>query len=79
MKCSDLKSLFETAPEVMTPSEVGALIRASESHLYRLIAQGRLPCFCIGVHYRVLKGDVIKCLEHETRRAVRISRPPPHP
>lgn len=79
MKCSDLKSLFETAPEVMTPGEVGAIIRASESHLYRLIARGRLPCFCIGVHYRLLKRDVILCLEEQTREAGRRTRPPPRP
>lgn len=76
MKCADLHSLFEASPEVLTPGEVSRLIRASESHLYRLIAEGRLSCFCIGSHYRLLKGDVIRCLEDETRMACR-TRPPP--
>lgn len=65
MKCADLQSLFTTAPQVMTPGEVSAIIRASDSHLYRLIAQERLPCFCVGTHYRLLKKDVIRCLEEE--------------
>lgn len=76
MKFADLYSLFEASPEVLTPGEVSRLIRASESHLYRLIAEGRLPCFCVGVRYRVLKRDVIRCLEEETRIARR-TRPPP--
>lgn len=76
MKFADLHSLFEASPEVLTPGEVSRLIRASESHLYRLIAEGRLPCFCVGVHYRVLKRDVIQCLEEETHMARR-TRPPP--
>ena len=50
MKFADLHSLFEASPEVLTPGEVSRLIRASESHLYRLISEGRLPCFRIGVH-----------------------------
>ena len=76
MKFADLHSLFEASPEVLTPGEVSRLIRASESHLYRLIAEGRLPCFRIGAHYRILKRDVVQCLEEETR-AVRRTRPPP--
>lgn len=76
MKFVDLHSLFEASPEVLTPSEVSRLIRASESYLYRLIAERRLPCFCIGVHYRILKRDVVRCLEEETRM-VRRTRPSP--
>lgn len=71
MKVADLHSLFEASPEVLTPGEVSRLIRASG-----LIADGRLPCFCVGVHYRVLKRDVVQCLEEETRMARR-TRPPP--
>lgn len=76
MKCPDLHPLFEALPEVLTPGEISSIIRASESHLYRLIAEGRLPCFCVGTHYRILKEDVIRCLEDETRMACR-TRPPP--
>ena len=39
MKCTDLHPLFATYPQVMTPGEVCAIIRASESHLYRLISR----------------------------------------
>lgn len=76
MKFADLHSLFEASPEVLTPGEVSRLIRASEPHLYRLISEGRLPCFHIGVHYRVLKRDVVRCLEEETYIDHR-TRPPP--
>lgn len=76
MKCTDLHGLFEALPEVLTTGEVCTVIRASESHLLRLIAQGRLPCFCIGAHYRMCKQDVIRCLEEETQRASKRSRPP---
>jgi len=69
--------LFDPAPGVLTPSEISTIIRASESYLYRLIMEGRLPCFCIGTHYRVLKQDVIRCLEEETSRAEKHARPPP--
>lgn len=47
MKLTDLTPLFEDAPEVMTTGEVCGLIRASESYLYRLVAENRLPCFCV--------------------------------
>jgi excisionase family DNA binding protein len=50
----------------MTPGEVCAIIRASESHLYRLISRDYLPCFRVGSHYRLLREDVIRCLERET-------------
>ena len=76
MKCADVRSLFENSPEVLTPGEVSALVRGSESTLYRLVAAGRLPCFCVGSHYRVLKRDVIRCLEDETYRAHRVRLPP---
>ena len=77
MKCADLHSLFEASSEVMTPGEVASVIRASESYLCRLIAGDCLPCFCIGGHYRILKRDIILCLEQQTRQAGRRSRPPP--
>ena len=76
MKFADLHSLFEAPPGVLTPGEVSRLIRASESYLYRLIAEERLPCFRIGVHYRILKRDVVRCLEEETY-IDRHTHPPP--
>ena len=66
MKCTDLHTLFATSPQVMTPNEVCAIIRASDSHLYRLIGRDCLPCFRVGTHYRLLKEDVVRCLERET-------------
>ncbi len=65
MKCSDLETLFKPFPDVMTPKEISIAIRASESHIYRLIVQERLPCFCVGRHYRIMKQDMIRCLENE--------------
>ena len=66
MKCTDLYTLFAPYPQVMTPGEVCAIIRASESHLYRLISRDCLPCFRVGTRYRLLQEDVIRCLERET-------------
>ena len=66
MKCADLHPLFAASPQVMTPGEVAVILRASESHLYRLIGRDRLPCFRVGSHYRLLREDVIRCLERET-------------
>ena len=68
MKLTDLTLLFADAPEVMTTGEVCGLIRASESYLYRLVSENRLPCFCVGVHYRFLKRDILQCLKDEAFR-----------
>jgi len=63
MKAAEISYLFDKYGEVMTAGEVAATIRASESHVYDLISEGDLPCFCIGRQYRVLKRDVIDCLK----------------
>ena len=58
MKCTDLHTLFATSPQVMTPGEVCAIIRASESHLYRLISRDYLPCFRVGTRYQIGRAHV---------------------
>ena len=69
MKCTDLHTLFATSPQVMTPGEVCAIIRASESHLYRLIGRDCLPGFRVGTHYRLLKEDVEAVWKREINRS----------
>lgn len=62
MKPADISYLFDKFGEVLTCSEVATTIRSSESHIYDLIAEGELPCYCVGRQYRVLKRDVLNCL-----------------
>ena len=63
MKCADIQFLLRNSPDVLTAGEVASLIRSSESYVCRLIRDDRLPGFRVGFHYRVLKLDVIRCLE----------------
>lgn len=62
MKTANLDYLFNQFGEVLTVKEVASTIRASESHVLRMIHSDELPCFQVGRHYRILKPDAVACL-----------------
>jgi excisionase family DNA binding protein len=48
-------------PELLTVSEVAALVRVSKMTIYRMIQKGDLPAITVGKSYRVPRAAV-RCL-----------------
>jgi len=63
LKPAEVDYLFEKFGEVLTPTEVATTIRASDSFIHSIINDGKLPCYRVGVHFRVLKPDVVSYLK----------------
>lgn len=63
LKPAEVDYLFEKFGEVLTPTEVATTIRASDSFVCSLINSGKLPCYRVGVHFRVLKPDIVSYLK----------------
>jgi excisionase family DNA binding protein len=55
--------------EVITPSEVAALLQIHVKTVYRLARQGVLPGRHIGRRWRFSRTEILALLSHEGRRS----------
>jgi hypothetical protein len=78
------KSAPARSVRLLTPAEVGACLRSSDDHAYRLIATGQLPAVDISLpgskrpKTRVREDDLAAYIERQTRKAPAMlpDRPP---
>lgn len=50
-------------PEIMTIGETAQYLRISQSSLYKLAQEGRIPCQKVGRHWRFRKASIDNWLD----------------
>lgn len=60
--------------EIMTPSEVAALLKIHVKTVYKLAEKGVLPGNRIGRSWRFSKGDILKLVSDKQKQDSRIVR-----
>ncbi len=60
--------------EIMTPSEVAALLKIHVKTVYKLVEKGVLPGNRIGRSWRFSKGDILNLVSDKQKRGSRINR-----
>jgi excisionase family DNA binding protein len=57
-------------PEIMTIGETAQYLRISQSSLYKLAQEGRIPCQKVGRHWRFRKQALDRWLETYSKTGV---------
>jgi len=55
--------MVDNPPEIMTIGESAAYLRISQSSLYKLAQEGRIPCQKVGRHWRFRREAIDRWLE----------------
>ena len=55
--------MADDIPEIMTIGETAQYLRISQSSLYKLAQEGRIPCQKVGRHWRFRKQGLDRWLE----------------
>lgn len=61
-------------PEIMTIGETAQYLRISQSSLYKLAQEGRIPCQKVGRHWRFRKASIDNWLDE---RKSKVAQQPP--
>ena len=56
-------------PEIMTIGETAQYLRISQSSLYKLAQEGRIPCQKVGRHWRFRKASIDNWLDERKSKA----------
>lgn len=56
-------------PEIMTIGETAQYLRISQSSLYKLAQDGRIPCQKVGRHWRFRKASIDNWLDERKSKA----------
>jgi len=54
-------------PEIMTIGETAQYLRISQSSLYKLAQEGRIPCQKVGRHWRFHRGMLQRWMAGQTK------------
>ena len=60
---------MNSIPEIMTIGETAEYLRISQSSLYKLAQDGRIPCQKVGRHWRFRKEAIDRWLEQTSGKA----------
>jgi len=65
-------------PEIMTIGETAQYLRISQSSLYKLAQEGRIPCQKVGRHWRFRKASIDRWLEQnlQSHKSEKLSEEP---
>jgi len=61
----DLADLLAKRATALTVSDVASVLNISERQVYKLAAEGRIPCFKIGNSIRFDPGALVAWLRHK--------------
>lgn len=62
-----LDRLFDDLPTILTPEEVGTMLRMNKVAIYRWLNEGYLPGHKIGNNWRILRDDLYEWMKQSRR------------